>query len=76
MAKLKGKVKRGMGFWSPIGDSPLGNWLPKGHQSVTKSSLVMLIPLLALPFSFAQRIALLVRVLRRARRRRSGSLRG
>ena len=29
-----------------------GNWLPKGHQSVTRSSLVMLIPPLSLPFCF------------------------
>ena len=41
-----------MDFWSPIGDSPFGNWLPKGHQLVTQSSLVMLISLLTLPFCF------------------------
>ena len=34
-----------MGFWSPIGDSPRGNCLPNGHRSVTKSSLVVPIPL-------------------------------
>ena len=41
----KGKVKRGMGYWPPIDDSPFGKVLPNGRRSVTKSSLVMLIRL-------------------------------
>ena len=41
-----------MDFWLPIGDSPFRNWSPEGHQSVTKNSLAMLIPLLSLPFCF------------------------
>ena len=45
----KGKVKRGMFFWSPMGDSPLGNWSPQGYQFVAKISWVMLIPILSLP---------------------------
>ena len=48
----KGEVKRDMGFRSPIGDSPFGKWLPKGHHLVATNSLVMLIPLLTLPFWF------------------------
>ena len=43
---LDGNLKRGMDFWSPIGDSPIGNWLQEGHRLVTKNSLVMLILLL------------------------------
>ena len=31
MVRLKGAWV----FWSPIGDSPFGNRLPKGHQLVT-----------------------------------------
>ena len=46
---ISGEVKRGMGFWSPIGDSPLGSLLPKAYESVTRSSLAMPVPLLALP---------------------------
>ena len=48
----KGKVERDMGFWSPIGDSPFGNRLPKGHQLVTKHSLVMPIPLIIITLLF------------------------
>ena len=44
------KAKGGMGFRSPIGDSPSGTSLPKGHRSVTRSSVVMLIPPLSFPF--------------------------
>ena len=31
-----GSTARGMGFGSPIGDSPFGNWSPEGHQPVTE----------------------------------------
>ena len=48
----KGKLKRGMFFWSPISDPPSGSWFPRGHQSVTKSSLAMLIALFSLPLCF------------------------
>ena len=45
------QVKRGMRFRSPIGGPPFEKRSPKGHQLATKSSLVvMLIPLLTLPF--------------------------
>ena len=46
----KGRVRREMGSRSPIGDSPLGDGLPKGHRLVTKSSLVMLIALFSSTF--------------------------
>ena len=48
----KGKVERGMGLWSPIGDSPFGNRLPKGRQLVIRSSLAMLVPLSTSPFRY------------------------
>ena len=55
--RTKGQVKRGgMVVWSPIGDSPFWNRLPKGHQSVTRSSLVMSpTPFSPYPFRFDPR---------------------
>ena len=35
-----------------MGDSPFGNWLPKGYRLATRGSLVVLTPLLALPVCF------------------------
>ena len=49
---LEGKLKRGVGFWSPIGDSNFWYRLQKGHHLVARSRLVMLIPFLSLPFCF------------------------
>ena len=40
---LEGEVTKDTGFWSPVGDSPLGNGSPKvGSRSVAGGSLVSL----------------------------------
>ena len=57
----EGKVARGIGFRSPIGDSPFGNSLPKGHRSVTEDTLVMLTSLLTSPSCFDLKRDLLIR---------------
>ena len=51
----RGEVERGAGLWSPIGHSPFGSRSPKGHQSVTKNSLVILVPMFILTLRFDPR---------------------